>query len=218
MKQGDGFEGLRQLILNLRPSTKTRGLALMGALTSWPSFNMNQPLQPQLLKLEEALEEARRAGSDIPDQLQQAILLKCVSGQLRTHLNLAVQDATQVLRWDRSQQKWSNLIFDESSGATPMEVDRVYADGRNWNGDGKKGDKGKGKNGFSPKGNSKGKVKGKTKTKDGKGQKGKQKGEMQSKGSGKQSVSGKGKVAKQTFSATNAANMGILLVIVGELQ
>ena len=157
---------------------------------------MNQLLQPQLLKLEEALEEARRAGSDIPDQLQQAILLKCVSGQLRTHLNLAVQDATQVLRWDRSQQKWSNLIFDESSGATPMEVDRVYADGRNWNGDGKKGDKGKGKNGFSPKGNSKGKVKGKTKTKDGKGQKGKQKGEMQSKGSGKQSVSGKGKSGK----------------------
>ena len=203
VKQGDGFEGLRQLILNLRPSTKTRGLALMGALTSWPSFNMNQLLQPQLLKLEEALEEARRAGSDIPDQLQQAILLKCVSGQLRTHLNLAVQDATtfkelreQVLRWDRSQQKWSNLIFDESSGATPMEVDRVYADGRNWNGGGKKGDKGKGKNGFPSKGNAKGKVKGKTKTKDGKGQKGKQKGEMQSKGSGKQSVSGKGKNGK----------------------
>ena len=40
-------------------------------------------LQPQLLKLEEALEEARKAGSTIPDQLQQAILLKCVSGQLR---------------------------------------------------------------------------------------------------------------------------------------
>ena len=77
-----------------------------------------------------------------------------------------------------------------------MEVDRVYADGRNWNGGGKKGDKGKGKNGFPSKGNAKGKVKGKTKTKDGKGQKGKQKGEMQSKGSGKQSVSGKGKNGK----------------------
>ena len=203
VKQGDGFEGLRQLILNLRPSTNTRGLALMGALTSWPSFNIGQLLQPQLLKLEEALEEARRAGSNIPDQLQQAILLKCVSRQLRTYLNLAVQDATtfkelreQVLRWDRSQQKWSNLIFDESSGATPMEVDRVYADGRHWNVGGKKGDKGKGKNAFSSKGNSKGKVKGKTKTKDGKGQKGKQKSEMQSRGSGKQSVSGKGKSGK----------------------
>ena len=183
VKQADGFEALRQLILNLRPSSNNRGLALMGALTNWPTFNMNQLLQPQLMKLEEALEEARRAGSSIPDQLQQAILLKCVSGQLRTHLNLAIQESTtfkelreQVLRWDRSQQKWSNLIFDETSGSTPMEDDRVYADGRNWNSGGKKGDKGKGKGGSS-KGNQnqKGKGKGKTKTKDGKnGSKGKQ--------------------------------------------
>ena len=56
-----------------------------------------------------------------------------------------------------------------------MEVDRVYADGRNWNGGGKKGDKGKGKNGFPSKGNAKGKVKGKTKTKDGKDRKGSRK-------------------------------------------
>ena len=81
---------------------------------------MSQPLQPQLLKLEDALEEARRAGTTIPDQLQQAILLKCVGGQLRTHLNLAIQETTSfkdlrehVLLWDRSQQKWSGLIFSE---------------------------------------------------------------------------------------------------------
>jgi hypothetical protein len=162
VKHADGFEALRQLVLTLRPSSNNRGLALVGALTNWPAFNMGQLLQPQLLKLEEALEEARKAGSTIPDQLQQAILLKCVSGQLRTHLNLAIQETTtfqelreQVLRWDRSQQKWSNLIFaDESSTAVPMEVDRVYADGRGWNN--RKGDKGKGK-GFSSKGPPKGK-------------------------------------------------------------
>jgi hypothetical protein len=121
VKQADGFEALRQLVLTLRPSSNNRGLALMGALTNWPAFNMAQLLQPQLLKLEEALEEARKAGSTIPDQLQQAILLKCVSGQLRTHLNLAIQETTtfqelreQVLRWDRSQQKW------KSSTAVPM--------------------------------------------------------------------------------------------------
>eukprot|EP00435_Cladocopium_sp_Y103_P047549 s527_g14.t1 len=61
-----------------------RGLALMAALTSWPTFNMQQLLQPQVLRLEEAIEEARKAGSVLPDQLQQAILLKCVGGQLRT--------------------------------------------------------------------------------------------------------------------------------------
>ena len=118
VKQADGYEALRQLTLALRPASNNRGLALMAALTSWPAFVMSQPLQPQLLKLEDALEEARRAGTSIPDQLQQAILLKCVGGQLRTHLNLAIQESTSfkdlrehVLRWDRSQQKWSGLIF-----------------------------------------------------------------------------------------------------------
>ena len=77
VKQADGFEALRQLTLTLRPSTNNRGLALMAALTSWSPFNMQQSLQPQLLRLEEALEEAKRAGSTIPDQLQQDTLEPC---------------------------------------------------------------------------------------------------------------------------------------------
>ena len=137
---------------------------------------MQQSLQPQLLRLEEALEEAKRAGSTIPDQLQQAILLKCVSGQLRTHLNLAIEEKTtfselreRVLRWDRSQQRRSSLVFAEGDGSQPMEIDRIY----DWNDGGKKGGKGKGKG--DQKGKGKGKNKGKSK--DGKnGMKGKHKG------------------------------------------
>ena len=196
VKQADGYEALRQLTLALRPASNNRGLALMAALTSWPAFVMSQPLQPQLLRLEDALEEARRAGTSIPDQLQQAILLKCVGGQLRTHLNLAIQESTSfkdlrehVLRCDRSQQKWSGLIFADDTTSTPMEVDRVYA--------GKKGGKDKGK-GFTQKGPSKGKSKGKTKSKqEGKSSyKGKQKGDGKGKAGGKQndnsSYKGKG--------------------------
>ena len=56
VKNGDGYEALRQLTLALRPSSSGRGLALMSALTSWPQFAMNQQLQPQLLRLEDALE------------------------------------------------------------------------------------------------------------------------------------------------------------------
>ena len=105
---------------------------------------------------------------------------------MRTHLNLAIQDTTSfkdlrehVLRWDRSQQKWSGLIFTEDNTATPMEVDRISA--------GKKGGKDKGK-GYSQKGPPKGKSKGKFKPKhDGKVQwKGKQKGESKGKYGGKQ--------------------------------
>ena len=118
VKNADGYEALRQLTLALRPWSSGRGLALMSALTSWPQFSMNQQLQPQLLKLEDALEEARKAGATIPDQLKQAILRKCVAGQLRTHLNLAIQETTtfaelrgHVLRWDRSQQRWNGFCF-----------------------------------------------------------------------------------------------------------
>ena len=180
------------------------------------------------MKLEEALEEARRAGSSIPDQLQQAILLKCVSGQLRTHLNLAIQESTtfkelreQVLRWDRSQQKWSNLIFDDASGSTPMEVDRVYADGRSWSSGGKKGDKGKGKGGSS-KGNQsqKGKGKGKTKTKMVKvDQKGSSRKVIQAaKAVGSKAFQGKAKATDQTSLAISVVSMATMPVIAGELQ
>jgi hypothetical protein len=90
---------------------------------------------------------------------------------------LQIQEATtfkelreQVLRWDRSQQKWSSLIFSEdASTSTPMEVDRVY-DSRGWSGGNSKG-----KKPSNYKGDQKDKVEGKGKTKDGKSsQKGKQ--------------------------------------------
>ena len=137
----------------------------MSALTSWPQFAMNQQLQPQLLRL--------------ADQLKQAILLKSVSGQLRTHLNLSIQETTtfaelrdHVLRWDRSQQRWNSLLFSDeaaSSTAAPIEVDRIYSSG-------KKGGKDKDK-GWQQKGQQKGKGKSKTKSKGWKSNnKGKQKG------------------------------------------
>ena len=46
---------------------------------------MNQPLQPQLLKLEDPWKK------HVEQFLKQATA-ECVNGQLRTHLNLAIQD------------------------------------------------------------------------------------------------------------------------------
>lgn len=172
---GDGYEALRQMTLALRPTSNNRGLALLSALTSWTPFQMNQPLQPQLLRVQEVMEEARRAGSTVPDQLKQAVLMKALSGQLRTHINLSIDENTtysslreSVLRWDRGQQKWSGLVFANDTGDA-MEIDRLK---------GKKGQKGKGK-GNDWKGDGKSKGKGKTKSKEngkggskGKGKKG----------------------------------------------
>ena len=166
VEPGPGYEALRQMTLSLRPSSNNRGLALLSALTSWPAFTMNSPLQPQVLRLEEAMEEARRAGTKVEDQLKQAVLLKAVSGQLRTHLNMAVQDSTtykelreHVLKWDKSQQRWSGLLFADDTGDA-MDISRMEEKG------GKKG-KGKKGKGYEQKGQYKGKpgVKGKFKGK-----------------------------------------------------
>ena len=84
----DGYEALRQLILNLKPNTQTRGLALLSAITSYPSFNMQKPLLSQLIKLEEMFEETGKSGTPVQEELKVAILLKCITGPLKTQLNL----------------------------------------------------------------------------------------------------------------------------------
>ena len=76
----DGYEALRQLILNLKPNTQTRGLALLSAITSYPSFNMQKPLLSQLI--------TRKSGTPVQEELKVAILLKCITGPLKTQLNL----------------------------------------------------------------------------------------------------------------------------------
>eukprot|EP00435_Cladocopium_sp_Y103_P000538 s5691_g1.t1 len=129
---GDGYEGLRQLILAMRPPVQNRGLALLSAVTAWSPFSMQRPLLAQVLRLEQAFEETTKAGTQVSDSLRTAVLLRCVQGQLKTHLNLSLDDSCkysdvreQVLKWDRAQAKWSSWIGDEFSEAVPMEIDRV---------------------------------------------------------------------------------------------
>ena len=98
--------------------------------------------------------------------------MRCVSGQLRTHLNLGAQEnmtyaslREQCLKWDRAQQRWSGLITGDDQ-VVPMEIDRVKGKGK-WSSSQKGyGGKSKGKN---DKGGQKGDYKGKSKGKDGKG-------------------------------------------------
>ena len=68
----DAWWSLRKV---LKPTSKARGLALLGAATTWPAFSMNSALQPQLLKLEEVFDETFKAGTTIQDGLKSAILL-----------------------------------------------------------------------------------------------------------------------------------------------
>ena len=154
---GDGYEGWRQLLLTLRPVTKNRGLAIMAAIMAWPNFQMNSALQPQLVRLEESFDEVKRAGVSVQEEVKVAVLLKCLSGQLRTHVSLQLSEGMSylelpecLLKWDRAQQRWSHLL-PVSSDEVTMEVDRIEQKGKgkkggsSQKGKGKKGETGKGK-------------------------------------------------------------------------
>lgn len=54
----------------------------------------------------------RRAGTTLGDELKCAILLRCLSGALKTHLSLSLKETStynelreDFLRWDRARQK-----------------------------------------------------------------------------------------------------------------
>lgn len=220
----NGYEALRQMILALRPNSNSRGLALLSAATSWPQFNMQNPIQEQLLKLEDVFEEARKAGITIQPELKTAILMKSVGGQLETHFNLAIQDSAkyedlreQVLRWDRAQHKWAGLITDD---VVAMDISRVGAyNNKGWwydsakKGAGKFDGKAKGK-GSGQKGNSKGKTKGKSMVKGkgmkGKGKKGDSKGYYGKSGKGDTTSKGKGKSSNGDRQCYNCGRAGHL--------
>ena len=156
---GNGFEAFRQLTLSMRPNTEARGLALLPSVTAWPAFQMSKPLQAQVLRLEDAFEETRRAGIVLGDESKCAIMLRCITGALKTHLSLNLTEnckypelLEEVLRWDRAHQIWSNLLqfSDDTTGGTnnndtvPMEIDRIEGRGRGKGSKGKsKADKGK---------------------------------------------------------------------------
>ena len=167
---------------------------LLQGIMAYPSFNMKLSILPQLLKLEEHFTQYERLGGKLPPDMRAAVLLKAISGPLKVHLNMTLNEGSSygkireaVLAYDTANTKWNEsaaLSFSSTSpmqsnlndinGPAPMEVDRL-----------------------------KGKDKGKGKTKDLKGTKGKGKEEKgKSKGKGGKAVAGpksegKGKGGKE---------------------
>lgn len=88
-----------------------------------------------------------------------AVALNCITGQLRTYINLRLSEGLKddefreiFVTWDRSSQRWSHLL--STSEESPMEIDRTqYEQSKGKNG--KDGQKGKGKKGGGKYGKSK---------------------------------------------------------------
>ena len=197
VKNANGFEAYRQLIQSLEPASKNRSLGLLTMLLEWSPFDMKKGgLLNQLLKLEEGFTEYERTGSRLEDNIKFAILMKCVSGQLKTWLQLNVAESQSysklreaVIQYDGATLRWSSAMMlgqESKDGAVPMEIDRLQMKGK-----GPKG-KGKGKE-QSNKGKGKGDAKeAKSKGKGQKGQESTHKGGSKSSGKGEQQK-GKGK-------------------------
>ena len=177
VEKSNGLEALRQLLLNCQPKARNRTMSMLQGIMGYPAFNMKNSIMAQITRLEEHFLQFEKLGGKLTDEMKSAVLLKVVSGPLKVHLNLSLNENSTYLQirevirsYDTATTKWTSSYSTiapevppgESSGATPMEIDRMGYKGK----DG--GKKGKGKDG-----------KGKSKGKDGKG-----KGQ---KGQGKQS-------------------------------
>ena len=200
----NGYEAFRQTMEAYEPVTRNRSMGLLTCLLTWPAFNQKSSYLAQILKFEAAVSDYEKTGNVLSEEIRVAILMRSVSGNLKTWLQLRIADDSKyseirdaIVMFERSTTKWSESMFlgtEPKSEAVPMEVDRVKGDGK---GKGKFDSKGKGKSfGKNDKGHgktgqwfqdSKGKSKGKGYSQY--GQDGKSKG----KGKGKQDSKGKGK-------------------------
>ena len=208
VKNFNGYEGYRQLVLSNEPKSQNRSMSLLNVIMTWPQFSPKTSMISQVMKLEQAFAEYEKLGDILPETIRSAVLLRCLTGQLKTWMQLQLGESTKyseiregVLSYERSTTKWSEsmVLGDVPDTSAPMEVDRLQ-----WNPKGK--EKGKGKfGGKGPKGKG-------FKGKDSKGfEKGKKGGKFGLKGKhsskGKNSFGGFGKSGKGA--GTNNANQTV---------
>ena len=202
----NGFEALRQLVQLFQPTSRTRSLGILSALTTMGHFKNGEPLLPQILDMERIMDEYERSsGKKLDDDFKTSIFLRSISGNMRNHLaTILTEDVTYdvlreaALRFERMNAKWdarnlfqSDSMFSKSRGSdqgpVPMEVDAVQTKGKGkGKGKGKqqKGGKAQEGKGKQQKGAGKGAQKGRGKHQKGSG-KGAQKGRGNQPGSGK---------------------------------
>lgn len=68
----------------------------MSAIMQRPQFQMNMAMQPQILRFEDSFEEAKHSGVDIQEEVNAAVILKCLSGQLKTNVSLQLGEKSYM--------------------------------------------------------------------------------------------------------------------------
>lgn len=80
----NGYEALRQLMESCEPVSRNRAMGLLNAMLAWPQFNTKTWFLAQILKLETAFAEYNKTGSTISEEIKSAVLLRSVTGTLRS--------------------------------------------------------------------------------------------------------------------------------------
>eukprot|EP00913_Durusdinium_trenchii_P032259 g30204.t1 len=114
VEQFNGYEALRQLLSNCQPNARNRTLSLLQGIMAYPSFNMRTSLLPQILKLEEHYYQYEKLGGKLSPDMKAAILLRSVGGQMKVHLNLALNEGSTyaqireaIIAFDNATTKWN---------------------------------------------------------------------------------------------------------------
>ena len=114
VEQFNGYEALRQLLSNCQPNARNRTLSLLQGIMAYPSFKMRTSLLPQILKLEEHYYQYEKLGGKLSPDMKAAILLRSVGGQMKVHLNLALNEGSTyaqirkaIIAFDNANTKWN---------------------------------------------------------------------------------------------------------------
>ena len=87
-------------------------------MMSWKEFDMKAALLSQIVELKEAFREYDKISMQpLATEMKFAILLRCINGQLRMHINVTPkEDATydalreMVLQYDRASIRWTEAM------------------------------------------------------------------------------------------------------------
>ena len=139
ISERNGFEAWRQLSQLYKPKTKSRS-----ALMNLPPFTKDRTLLEQVLGLERLRDEYRRSsGAEVPDDLMLSVLVKCLPGHIRQHIQLQLTETSTyaetrraVVGYESVTASWapSNIHMElgivdsnssSSNGPAPMEIDLV---------------------------------------------------------------------------------------------
>ena len=134
VKNFNGNDSYRQLVLSNEPKSQNRSMSLLNVITTWPQFSPKTSMISQVMKLESAFMEHEKLGEPLPKTIRAAVLLRCLTGQLKTWMQLQLGESTKysdiregALSYERSTTKWSEsmVLGDVPDTSAPMEVDRL---------------------------------------------------------------------------------------------